>query len=85
MYKTFFDDSYKYKIYNCCIDYDKLPNNIDNENCKLVKRIIISGSVFDMQENKIWMKRLIEFLLSIKNTKREIKVLGICFGHQIIN
>ncbi|EGV62097.1 hypothetical protein PSN45_000808 [Yamadazyma tenuis] len=51
---------------------------------KLVKGIIISGSVSDSFDTKLWIQRLDEFLRTVVFSIPNFPLVGICFGHQII-
>ncbi len=43
---------------------------------------VITGSKFNVDENRDWMLKLKQLILAIDNAARPL--LGICFGHQII-
>ncbi|KDQ51913.1 hypothetical protein JAAARDRAFT_40738 [Jaapia argillacea MUCL 33604] len=48
------------------------------------KGILISGSAASAYENVDWINALIDYVGTIAKTKPAIKLIGICFGHQII-
>lgn len=43
---------------------------------------VITGSCSDAHGEDVWIKELVEFLKIIESRRK--KVLGICFGHQVI-
>lgn len=49
---------------------------------KTDKAVVIGGSPNCLDENLPWMRALKKFIKEVKST--DIKLLGICFGHQII-
>lgn len=53
------------------------------ENVNVHRGYVITGSHYSVNENKTWMLQLEEFIRKIKATNT-IRLLGICFGHQII-
>ncbi|KAK7438067.1 hypothetical protein VKT23_018234 [Stygiomarasmius scandens] len=57
-------------------DEDKL----DNYDC-----IMLTGSAASAYEDKEWIHKLVAFVKRIAETKPEIKLVGICYGHQIIS
>lgn len=53
------------------------PKDIDD-----VDAYLITGSKSSVYEDKTWIKELIGFVRKLKDAKK--KLVGICFGHQII-
>ena len=47
-----------------------------------VSGIIISGSPFSVNDNEVWMRKLEEYIRVAAS--KNIAILGICFGHQLI-
>ncbi|TFK23996.1 cytoplasmic protein [Coprinopsis marcescibilis] len=46
--------------------------------------IIITGSPASAYDNVPWINNLVEFTKHVADTRPKIKLIGICFGHQII-
>ncbi|KAL5504984.1 hypothetical protein ACEPAH_7647 [Sanghuangporus vaninii] len=46
--------------------------------------VLISGSKFSAYDNDPWIVQLVEWVKDVAERRREIKLIGICFGHQII-
>ncbi|KAL5521075.1 hypothetical protein ACEPAG_8997 [Sanghuangporus baumii] len=46
--------------------------------------VLISGSKFSAYDNDPWIIRLVEWVKDAAERRQEIKLIGICFGHQII-
>ncbi|CAG8481114.1 10688_t:CDS:2 [Cetraspora pellucida] len=46
--------------------------------------IIITGSASSAYENIPWINRLVDFTKLIINKHQHIKLIGVCFGHQIV-
>jgi len=55
------------------------PDNIDD-----YRAIILTGSAASAYENLEWINRLVSFVRDVAQNKPHIKLIGICFGHQII-
>ncbi|CCM04362.1 uncharacterized protein FIBRA_06534 [Fibroporia radiculosa] len=55
------------------------PQNIDE-----YSGIILTGSAASAYENLEWINRLVSYVREIANEKPHIRVIGICFGHQIV-
>ncbi|KZT03619.1 class I glutamine amidotransferase-like protein [Laetiporus sulphureus 93-53] len=55
------------------------PRNVDD-----YQAIILTGSAASAYENVDWINRLIDYVHDIALNKPYIKLIGICFGHQII-
>ncbi|CAJ0765651.1 457_t:CDS:2, partial [Entrophospora sp. SA101] len=58
------------------------PN--DKELIEDIDVIIITGSSFSVYEDVPWIHKLDNFISLIYNNYRKVKLVGICFGHQII-
>ncbi|CCU81451.1 unnamed protein product [Blumeria hordei] len=48
-----------------------------------IDAVIISGSKYDSFDNDPWILELVEFVRKIL-AQRRVRIIGICFGHQII-
>lgn len=46
--------------------------------------IVITGSVRSAYEDEEWIHKLIQFVKDIRSKAPETRIVGICFGHQII-
>ncbi|EPX74964.1 amidotransferase [Schizosaccharomyces octosporus yFS286] len=46
--------------------------------------IVITGSKYYAGDNVPWINKLTEVVKNVIENRKEIKVLGVCFGHQII-
>ncbi|KAI0067118.1 class I glutamine amidotransferase-like protein [Artomyces pyxidatus] len=46
--------------------------------------VVITGSAASAYEDVPWINKLVEWVARLASTKPEIKIIGICFGHQII-
>lgn len=55
------------------------PENIDD-----YRAIIMTGSAASAYENLEWINRLVDYVRDVATNKPHIKLIGICFGHQII-
>ncbi|KLO18257.1 class I glutamine amidotransferase-like protein [Schizopora paradoxa] len=62
------------------VDAQEYPN-LDKEQ---YDGIIISGSVASVYEDLPWIKKLLAWVSYVFATKPKVKLLGFCFGHQII-
>jgi len=69
------DKKIAFKVYSV-ID-NKFPENVDE--CDVY---LITGSRFSAYDNEIWIIELKNFIRSL--FKKHKKLLGICFGHQVI-
>ncbi|EPQ51608.1 class I glutamine amidotransferase-like protein [Gloeophyllum trabeum ATCC 11539] len=47
--------------------------------------ILITGSAASAYENVGWIQRLVAYVASVINEKPDVKVIGSCFGHQIVS
>jgi len=56
------------------------PEDIDK-----YQGIIITGSAASAYENLDWINMLVAYIASVAAEKPHIKLIGICFGHQIIS
>ncbi|KAK2462773.1 hypothetical protein APHAL10511_005164 [Amanita phalloides] len=48
------------------------------------KAIVLSGSAASAYEDVDWINNLVAFVARVAQTRPSIKLIGICFGHQII-
>jgi GMP synthase - Glutamine amidotransferase domain len=49
-----------------------------------VDAILISGSKHNAFDNDEWIVRLVDYVRDVVQNQPRIKVIGICFGHQIV-
>ncbi|KAL7267378.1 hypothetical protein RUND412_010039 [Rhizina undulata] len=49
-----------------------------------VDAVLISGSRSNAFDNTPWILKLMEFVQTILNTQSRVRLIGVCFGHQII-
>ncbi|KAF2152556.1 putative class I glutamine amidotransferase [Myriangium duriaei CBS 260.36] len=49
-----------------------------------VDAILLSGSKHNSFDNDTWILKLVEFTKHVLTSQRRVKVIGVCFGHQII-
>ncbi|KAL6300352.1 class I glutamine amidotransferase-like protein [Sparassis latifolia] len=70
---TFTLDSYDVR------NKQEYPPNIDDYH-----GIILTGSAASAYENLDWINKLVSFVASVAQEKPQVKLIGICFGHQII-
>ena len=69
------DPSINLKVYDVVID--EYPNNIDE-----CDGYIITGSKLSTYDDVDWIKTLEEYIRTLDTSKK--KLLGVCFGHQLI-
>ena len=69
------DPSINLKVYDVVID--EYPNNIDE-----CDGYIITGSKLSTYDDVDWIKTLEEYIRTLDASKK--KLLGVCFGHQLI-
>ena len=69
------DDQLEIKVYP--VIEGKYPENMDECDAYL-----ITGSKFSAYDNEPWIKQLRDYILALH--KHRSKLIGICFGHQII-
>jgi GMP synthase-like glutamine amidotransferase len=50
-----------------------------------IDAILMTGSKFSAYEQLPWIHRLIEYVRTVLATQGRIKVIGVCFGHQIVS
>ncbi|KAJ6567699.1 class I glutamine amidotransferase-like protein [Mycena vulgaris] len=46
--------------------------------------ILITGSKFSAYEDVDWINKLVDFVARVAATRPALKIVGICFGHQIV-
>ncbi|KAN0126047.1 Class I glutamine amidotransferase-like protein [Russula decolorans] len=46
--------------------------------------IVITGSAASAYEDVEWINKLVSWVANVANSRPRIKIIGICFGHQII-
>ncbi len=69
------DSSIEFRVYRV-ID-GEYPDSLDECNA-----YVITGSKFSAYENIPWIEKLRQYIVELN--KKKIKLIGICFGHQII-
>jgi len=60
-------------------DKEEYPENVDDYH-----GILISGSAASAYENLEWINKLVSYVASVAKEHPKVKLIGICFGHQII-
>ncbi|KAH7905957.1 class I glutamine amidotransferase-like protein [Hygrophoropsis aurantiaca] len=58
----------------------ELPENVAEYNS-----VIVSGSACGVNDKEPWIQKLTEFLRDTATNHPKVKLIGICFGHQIIS
>ncbi|KAF9351485.1 hypothetical protein BGX26_010517 [Mortierella sp. AD094] len=58
---------------------DKYPDDINDWDA-----IMISGSASNAYDDLPWINKLVEYVQKLPKSKESPKIIGICFGHQII-
>ncbi|EPY49677.1 amidotransferase [Schizosaccharomyces cryophilus OY26] len=89
MFKNMFTRAaacYDSSIDFCFSTYNVYKEDIypSEEELRELDAIAITGSKFCAGDDIPWIKKLTEFMKNIIDNYQNIKVLGICFGHQII-
>jgi len=69
------DNSIEFRVYQ--VIEGEYPESVDE-----CDAFLITGSKFSAYEDKAWIRRLREYIVELHRQK--IKLMGICFGHQII-
>ncbi|MFN2327408.1 MAG: GMP synthase [Chromatocurvus sp.] len=69
------DASLKFRVYH--VEREEYPEDIDE-----VDAYLITGSKFSVYDDEPWIHRLAEFVRKVH--ARHKKMIGICFGHQMI-
>ena len=69
------DPDLEFAVYD--VEEGEYPDDIDE-----VDAYLITGSKSSVYEEKAWIARLMDFVRELH--AREKKIVGICFGHQII-
>ncbi len=69
------DSSFEFDTFNC--PQGEYPDNIDYYDF-----YITTGSKAGAHEDELWISRLIQFVQKLE--LRQKKLIGICFGHQVI-
>ncbi|KAG1459492.1 hypothetical protein G6F56_006152 [Rhizopus delemar] len=47
--------------------------------------ILMSGSKYNAHDNDPWILKLLEFVQQVRSSCSQVRLVGICFGHQIIS
>ena len=71
------ENNFRYKFYNC--HEGIFP---DKYNISICRCFMITGSRYSAYENLEWINKLKELVRYLDNIKK--KMVGICFGHQLI-
>ena len=50
-----------------------------------VAGVLITGSMYDAHGNNPWILELLDLLRELWQTRPQLKLAGVCFGHQILN
>ncbi|KAF2686872.1 class I glutamine amidotransferase-like protein [Lentithecium fluviatile CBS 122367] len=65
------------------INYDtqrlEYPRSLDE-----IDVILVTGSASSSYDDKVWIKRLDQFLIDVYTHHPRIKIFGSCFGHQLV-
>ncbi|KAK7750515.1 hypothetical protein SLS62_007594 [Diatrype stigma] len=64
--------------------YDVVSDNASYPDPKDIDAILITGSKASAFEDKVWINRLVQYTKDLLNGDDVKKVIGICFGHQIV-
>ncbi|KAI4801278.1 class I glutamine amidotransferase-like protein [Aureobasidium sp. EXF-8845] len=67
-----------------CTNYDVVDKQEYPEDLDKVDAILMTGSKHNSFDNDPWILKLVDFTKKILETQSRIRVLGICFGHQIV-
>lgn len=59
------------------------PSLEDIEN-KKYDAIVITGSKYDAHDDLPWILKMVEFLQAVLKKPEAVKLVGFCFGHQLI-
>ncbi|GAM85055.1 hypothetical protein ANO11243_030580 [Dothideomycetidae sp. 11243] len=49
-----------------------------------IDAVLISGGKYNSFDNSPWILKLVEFIRHVFESQTRVKVIGVCFGHQII-
>lgn len=63
--------------------YD-VVNKQEYPDLEAIDAIVMSGSKHTAYHNDPWILKLVEFVKGILDGQQRVRVLGICFGHQIV-
>ncbi|GAA5824820.1 hypothetical protein JCM11251_005357 [Rhodosporidiobolus azoricus] len=65
--------------------YDAVGQDLpDEKTIKEADGILLTGSASDAHGDDPWIKNLISFIQRVPEINPELKLIGMCFGHQII-
>ncbi|KAF8657594.1 hypothetical protein AX16_002175 [Volvariella volvacea WC 439] len=56
----------------------------DDEKLRQYDGIVLTGSASSAYEDKAWINKLVAFVANVAERYPQIRIIGICFGHQII-
>ncbi|KAK7052321.1 glutamine amidotransferase type-1 domain-containing protein [Favolaschia claudopus] len=71
----------------CKLDYYDVVKKMEyptDEQLDTYDGILITGSKASAYEDIEWINKLVEFTARVATTKPKLKIVGICFGHQIV-
>ncbi|KAI5273500.1 class I glutamine amidotransferase-like protein [Aureobasidium subglaciale] len=67
-----------------CTSYDVVGKQEYPEDLEKVDAVLMTGSKYNSFDNDPWIIKLVDFTRKILDSQSRIRVLGICFGHQIV-
>ncbi|KAI4721779.1 class I glutamine amidotransferase-like protein [Aureobasidium sp. EXF-10727] len=67
-----------------CTSYDVVDKQEYPEDLDKVDAVLMTGSKYNSFDNDPWILKLVDFTTQILASGSRIRVLGICFGHQIV-
>ncbi|KAI4749309.1 class I glutamine amidotransferase-like protein [Aureobasidium sp. EXF-12298] len=67
-----------------CSNYDVVDKQEYPEDLDKVDAVLMTGSKYNSFDNDPWILKLVDFTKKILEPQSRIRVLGICFGHQIV-
>ncbi|TFK47377.1 class I glutamine amidotransferase-like protein [Heliocybe sulcata] len=80
--KTASDPSQPGFVLDC---YDVVHEQAYPADDAVLDGILITGSAASAYENVEWINKLTAYVASVINNKPEVKIIGSCFGHQIVS
>ncbi|KAI0777649.1 class I glutamine amidotransferase-like protein [Trametes elegans] len=64
--------------------YDVRNDKVYPENVDQYDAVLLTGSAASAYENLDWINRLVDYVRYLAKEKPQVRILGICFGHQIV-
>ncbi|KIP04084.1 hypothetical protein PHLGIDRAFT_129743 [Phlebiopsis gigantea 11061_1 CR5-6] len=88
-YAQIFSDFIRKSTPNDAVSFVMDPYDVRNkmeypEDVDKYDAIMLTGSAASAYENLEWINKLVSYMASVIEAKPQIKILGICFGHQIV-